>query len=176
MENWKQFSLYSPGCRNTFYQRQVLYGFLPAFLEQNASITLWHLLFEPSALIRVQADDLDSVLLSAAGLASQFGLEFSEGDCSSDWNADLVWPGVEYHGEAEFYGESLWRANADFMQSCGALSIEIAKLEPGKQIWMHRKFVHLLLNILGLSVLEEAAFHQLQVAKRLEIYEKYGNI
>src|SRR6266404_6986007 len=156
-ENWKQFTLQAIGCRNKFQPLQVLHTFLPRWLDENKyGIQRWHVLFEPSALIRFQCSH-GRGMSSAERIAGECGLEFIPGDTSSDNNPDLAYSGEYYYGEADFYGESLWKANCAFMQACGELSIEMQKLPSEKFVFMVRKFIHLYGNILGMNFLEESA-------------------
>lgn len=173
-EKWKQFSLYPPGCRNKLAPLQVLHGFLPEFIANNLSITRWHCLFEPSALVRLQSDEFSEVERSAAQLVLKYGLELHWEDCSRDLNPDLQFKGEDYGGEAGFYGETLWAANAKFMQACSELSLEIAKLDHQKQTWMMRKFNHLFWNALGLNYLEEAGMSRVLGDRATELYKEHG--
>jgi hypothetical protein len=174
MEQWKQFSLHPPGCRNKMFAGQVLHGFLPSFLLANPTIERWHCLFEPNALVRVRAPAVEAVLVSAEALAPRWGLEFVRGDVSSDWNGELQWPGEDYRGEDHIYGEALWLANQKFMQATSELAIELVKLPHGEQPAMYRKFVHLLFNALGMNHLEEAAFAQFWSDEAIARFRQYG--
>ena len=173
-EDWKQFSLYPPGCRNKFQPQQVLYTFLPQWLASNPDITIWHVLFEPSALIRFQAPEMDDVLRSAAVIAPECGLEFELGDCSFDLNPNLQWPGEDYHGEAEFYGEQLWEANKRVMHANSLLALAIVKEPIDRQIFMFRKFIHLYHNALGMNYLEEASVSKVWHDRSMELYKQFG--
>lgn len=175
-EHWKQFSLYPKGCRNQFYPKQVLYQFLPDFIAANLTIVEWHILFEPSALIRVRAENHEIVILSAMRFAALAGLEFSLGDCSSDWNSNLLWPGEDYYGEEAIYGRELWNANKRFMHANSLLSLELVKLPPLRREWAYRKMAHLLCNSFGMTVPEEVAFSLEFTDNRREVLRKYGNI
>jgi len=86
----------------------------------------------------------------------------------------LAYPDEDYHGEVDFYGESLWKANCTFMQACGELSIEMQKLPPEKFVFMVRKFIHLYGNILGMNYLEESAIARVWSERCLELYKTYG--
>lgn len=172
-ESWKQFTLQAIGCRNKFQPLQVLHTFLPTWLDANPNIVQWHLLFEPSALVRFRPEST-KILHSALAIATKCGLEFVEGDTSGDLNPELAYPGVDYHGEAEFYGEDLWQANCKFMQACGELSIEIAKLDHQKQVFMLRKFIHIYGNILGLNYLEESSLARFWSKRSLELFMLHG--
>ncbi len=173
-EHWKQFTLQAIGCRNKFQPLQVLHQFLPEWLRENPSITRWHLLFEPSALIRFQPPDFTPVLSSAWLIANKYGLELVLGDTSVDENPELAFPNEDYYGEAGFYGEELWQANCRFMQACGELSIQIAKLPHDKQVFMMKKFLHLYGNILGLNYLEESSLARIWSERSLELYKTVG--
>lgn len=173
-ESWKQFTLQAIGCRNKFQPLQVIYQFLPQWLQNNPDIIRWHLLFEPSALIRFQALDFYRILDSAQFIADDVGLELIPGDTSGDLNPELTYPGEDYRGEAEFYGEDLWAANCKFMQACGELSIEVAKLDHQKQVFMLRKFLHLYGNIMGLNYLEESSLAQFWSKRSLELFMEHG--
>lgn len=175
MEHWKQFTLQAIGCRNKFQPLQVLHTFLPQWLETTKpQVLLWHILFEPSALVRFIADNPEPLMKCADAIAQRLGLELIRGDTSSDNNPDLAYPGEDYYGEAEFYGESLWKANYTFMQACGELSIEIAKLPHKDQVFMMRKFLHLYGNILGLNYLEESSLSRIWSERSLELYKTVG--
>lgn len=176
MENeyWKQFTLQAIGCRNKFQPLQVIHSFLPDWLRSNPSIVRWHLLFEPSALIRFQAPDFPPILSDAARCATRYGLEFILSDTSSDLNPDLAYPGEDYHGEAAIYGSDLWASACKFMQACGELSIEINRLSHKDQVFMTRKFLHLYGNILGLNYLEESALAHYWSERALELYKTVG--
>lgn len=174
-ENWIQFSLYPPGCRNTRQPLQVLYAFLPMWLDKNHSnINRWHCLFEPSALVRCRSPNPTEVLNSAKEIAKECGLVMDYGDCSAETNKNLAWPGLEYHGEAEFYGDEMWEANTKFMQACSELAIEVSKQSNKKQVWYLRKFAHLFANAMGMNYLEEVGFCQQWGQRALELYSEYG--
>lgn len=175
-ELWKQFSLYPKGCRNKFQPQQVLYTFLPNFISDNPSITMWHCLFEPSALVRFQASNLDTVFQSAKELASKYGLEFEPGDCSVDLNPKLACPGEDYDAvsEIEFYGLELWEANKRIMWANSLLALALVKKDPKTQVFMFRKFIHLFHNACGLNFLEEAAISAHWQDRCMELYKKHG--
>jgi hypothetical protein len=173
LEHWKQFTVCPRGCLNKFPALQVLCTFLPEFLRENRAISTWHVLFEPSALIRFTAANPKTVLKSAAVIAERHSLEFHLGDVAPPQSRNRD-SGEDYHGEADIYGGELWEANKQFMNACSVLSVALAKLEPNELVWPTRKFMHLLCNILGLNYLEEAALHQDCAARALELYKEYG--
>jgi hypothetical protein len=176
MEHWKQFSLYPLGCRNRFQPQQVFYTFLPRFIACNSSITIWHVLFEPSALIRFCAPNMDVVLRSARDIATECGLECELGDCSFDLNPKLQWPGEDYYGEAKFYGEELWEASKRVMHANSLLALALAKEPVERQVFMYRKFEHLLHNAMGMNFLEEAALAQAWGDRSMELYRQFGRL
>jgi hypothetical protein len=154
--NWKQFSLYPPGCRNKFQPLQVLHQFLPRYLN-TVALRRWHVLFEPSALVRIIADDFDFALGAARGIAADVGLEFVLGDCSADHCDTLPWPGEDFYGKELGYSDELWTALATYLQACSELSLVVSKEpQPEMQLKFTRKALHLCLNTLGLNYLEEA--------------------
>ena len=160
MTDWKQFTLYPPGCRNKFQPAQALHVFLPRFLRENGSVWLYHLLFEPSALVRFKAGaDNEAVMSGATRIALDCGLVLEPGDASVELNPRLSCADENWDDSAEvaFYGADLWRVNCEFMMACSNLAIEVLKLDHQRQVWMMRKFNHLYLNALGLNFLEEMA-------------------
>lgn len=161
---WKQFSLYPVGCRNKFQPQQVLHEFLPLFIKA-VRPTRWHVFFEPSALVRVQADDLEQALSVAEYLASETGLVFERGDSSSSSPED-------YPGEEAAYGET-WEAFADFFQAASEISLTVSKLPHDQQLLMTRKILHICLNTLGLNYLEEATFCRYYADNAVELMKKY---
>src|SRR5258708_7864924 len=174
IELWKQFSLFPPGCKNRFQPMQVLHRFIPTFLEANPQITMWHVLFEPSALVRVQAPYFDGILQSAMEIANACGLTYCAGDCSAEWNSEIKYPGEDYGGEAEAYGAELWEANKKYMQSCSALAVQLLQLPHDRQVWMYRKFSHLYCNALGFNFLEEAAAYGEWAENAMARYRQLG--
>lgn len=174
MEDWRQFTIYPPGCLNKLVPVQVLITFLPKFIERNPEITLWHCLFEPSALVRFQAPNPDPIIDSAFAIAKDCGLEITLGDAAPEGisrNRDAT---VMYHGEADIYGPRLWEANKRFMHACSMLALVIRELPPEKHPWPLQKMIHLFCNAMGLSTLEESSFHQYCLYRQLEVYNKFG--
>jgi hypothetical protein len=174
-EHWKQFSLYPPGCRNKFQPQQVLHTFLPAFIK-DVRPTLWHVLFEPSALIRFQCPSFDQGLLAAKEIAKETGLEFVLGDCSSDFNESLRWPGEDYHGEADEYGVELWGTLKKFLQASSELALVVTKLDSEQQFTTTRKGIHLWLNPLGLNYLEEATVCRMYADRVEELAKEFHRL
>lgn len=173
-EHWKQFSLYPPDCRNRFQPQQVLHAFLPQFINENPSITCWHCLFEPSALVRFQAPNAEILLQGAKFLAERCGLVFELGDCSADLNPYLKFKGEDYLGEAEEYGSELWEANKQFMQAASVLALEIVKFPHRDQPRLFLKFGHLYTNALGMNFLEESTFTRVWSEQAIERYRECG--
>jgi hypothetical protein len=171
-ENWKQFTVYPPGCLNRFPPLQVLSGFLPDFIDAT-QLSQWHILFEPSALIRFAHQDPEWALACAKTIAAKHGLEMGLGDLAAPFTRNRD-EGVDYHGEADVYGPELWEANKQFMQACGGLSMALANVPPEEYFGRVRKFMHLFCNILGMGYPEEFAIHESCARRSLELYEKYG--
>lgn len=169
-EYWKQFSLYPPGCRNKFQPQQVLHSFLPAYIKAIHPIQ-WHVLFEPSALIRIRCDDLDQAMYIAREMAPNCGLVFEPGDCSSEFNKSLQWPSEDYgmdHGEGEW-----WKVSNQFLHACSEMSLHIQKLGPLEQLNATRRCIHLFLNALGLNYLEEAAVCRHSIERTMDLMKQY---
>jgi hypothetical protein len=172
---WKQFSLYPPGCRNKFQPQQVLHAFLPGFRDLAsvmASVSQWYVLFEPSALVRFLSDDPAQVMVQAEALAASCGLVFEPGDCSYEWTGAAP-VGEDCNDEAPEYGPEVWHALQKYMQACSEISIEVSKLGHERQLLMTRKLIHLCLNALGMTYLEEHAMCTLHAERALELAKKY---
>lgn len=174
MTAWKQFTVYPPGSRNKIFPVHALDKFLPEFiLHAGARIQQWHFLFEPSCLVRFRSDEPRYVLAIAEQVAKQCGLEMVEGDIATVAVSPSGATGVDYPGEAGFYGEELWNANAKWLDATTGLSLELNKRVGEDFVKMARKHVHLFCNMLGMHAAEEAMFLQ-SCAERAGVnYEKW---
>jgi hypothetical protein len=174
LSSWKQFTVYPPGSRNKAYPVHALDRFLPEFIKHAGNrITLWHFLFEPSCLVRFQSTEPRYVLAIAEQVAKESGLVMEEGDIATISPSPSGATGVDYPGEADYYGEDLWQANAKFLDACAGLSLELNKSVGEEFLKMATKHVHLLLNTLGMNAAEEAVFHNLCAHSRQELYREY---
>ena len=167
--NWKQFTVYHKD--SPFYPTETLVGFLRTFREETKQrVRLWHFLFEPTCLVRFVAGDPDKVLDIAKTLATKYGLDFELGDVSK--SSPSRQDGVDYTGEADFYGEDLWTANAKFLDGMTDLALELNKRKGKAFVDMAVKNVHLFCNMLGMNYAEEVVFHQLCADRSAERYKQ----
>lgn len=164
---WKQFSVYAPGCRNKGRPEQVLHHFLPRFISA-AAPRRWHVFFEPSALVRIDADDPEVVLRTAERLARECHLDFERGDCSREWTNPKL-PA----SNTEDYDEIISDAKARFFQGASEMAIEVAAMNYDAQGRATRMLVHVVLNTLGMTYFEEAGFCKQYADGVLELARKY---
>lgn len=174
MENvssWKQFTVYPAGARNKVFPVHALDRFLPEFIKHAGNrITLWHFLFEPSCLVRFKSSEPRYVLAIAEQVAKESGLEMEEGDTAASSPSGAA--GVDFAGEAEVYGEDLWQENANFLNACAGLSLELNQSIGEDFLNMSRKHVHLFCNMLGMNYAEEAVFLGICADRARENYLK----
>jgi len=171
-ERWKQFSLYPFGCRNKFQPQQVLHTFLPRFLAET-SLKKWHVLFEPSALIRFVSAQPAVTFREAVEISEKCGLILERGDCSAKHIKGHNQPDEDFCGRLTEYDEESWDVLTKYMQACGEWSLVISKLETKKQFEMTRKGVHLTLNALGLNYLEESTLCNCHADRCVELMLEY---
>ena len=175
MSNWRQFTVYTKNSKGKYFPVELLDTFLPDFITINKPyITKWHFLFEPSVIVRYEAEFPEGVYESAQRIAEGYKLIIEPGDTeasSPDGHNDFIWPGQEL----EFYGPGLAPANINFLQATSELSLEINKLPAGdKQVDMLQKHIHLLCNIAGCNYAEEAIVCQEKADRAQGNYRKYG--
>lgn len=174
-DHWKQFSLYPPGGRNRFQPLQVLHSFLPAWISRREP-EQWHVLFEPSALVRFRDEDPERTLQAAEQIAVNMGLTFERGDCSADIDKTLRWPGEDYHAEIDEsgYTKEEWAALARYLQATSEYAVMVATItDPQRQLLMTRKAIHLALNPMGLNYLEEATVCRMHADRMVELTKEH---
>lgn len=174
LSTWKQFTVYPPGSRNKVFPVHTLDRFLPEFIKHAGNrIELWHFLFEPSCLVRFKSTEPRYVLAIAEQVAKESGLVMEEGDIATISPSPSGATGVDYPGEAEYYGKDLWHENANFLNACAGLSLELNKSVGKEFVDMANKHIHLFCNMLGMNYAEEAVFLQICANRAKDIYEKY---
>ena len=154
---WHQFSIGSKDGISLSLSR----AFLKSFYEMNhAEIDMWHFLYEPNLLVRFISKSHRIVTESAQNIAALIGLGFSLGDLLN--SSPSGHNGYEWWGEEEFYGAKIWELNAQYMNICASLSIELQDSDYRELL---RKFFHLTTNMFAMERKDEVEFFQFCVDK-----------
>lgn len=90
---------------------------------------------------------------------------FERGDCSADW--------IKATCAGEDYDEEMSPAKAKFFQAASEMALEVSNMDYDKQLQATRGLVHVFLNALGMTYLEEATFCRHYADNAIELMKKY---